>query len=272
VIGVAMIILGLLVYLPVGVIFNLGLLILLFHNLLDFPSITQNIKDGFWADVLYYTHFDIYTLAENHFVLLVYAVIPWTGLLILGYGFGRLYRTGVDANRRRKILIWLGLSITLFFVVMRFVNVYGDPVPWSTQPRGAIYTVLSFFNLNKYPPSLLFDCMTLGPSILLLAFLEKVQNGFTRVMNIYGRVPMLYYVAHLYLLRIIGVILFFISGYTSKDIVTPNAPFLFKPGDFGYSLWGVYAIWIIVVVLLYPLCKRYNKYKSTHHQWWLSYL
>ncbi len=271
-IGVSMIILGALVYLPVGVIFGIGLLIVVGHNILDYPSVSAGIKDGFFADMQYFTQFDFYPVAENHFVLLVYAVIPWAGIMMLGYSFGQLYRQGIDAIWRRRMLVRLGFGIILFFILFRSLNIYGDPVPWSGQPRGAAFTFLSLLNLNKYPPSLLFVCMTVGPSIILLAFLEKVKNRLTRVMNVFGRVPMLYYVLHLYLIHFLVVIVFYLSGYTSKDIVSPNAPFLFRPDDFGFPLWGVYLVWILIVVVLYPICKKYNKYKSAHRKWWLSYI
>lgn len=114
--------------------------------------------------------------------------------------------------------------------------------------------------------------MTLGPGILFLAFIEKVQNRFAAIMNIYGRVPMLYYVVHLYIIHIIGIIVFFAQGFGTKDIVSPGIPFLFKPNGIGFGLWGIYGIWILVVIILYPLCKKYSRYKSTHFSWWLSYL
>jgi uncharacterized membrane protein len=272
VIGISMILLGVLVYLPVQVILAIGLLIVFGHNILDYPSINANIKGGFWGDLLYFTHFDIYTFAENHSALLIYAIIPWAGIMFLGFGFGLLYRQRVDVLSRKRILVLLGLLTVLLFFVLRYLNIYGDPVPWSVQPRGATFTFLSFFNLNKYPPSLLFVCMTIGPSFLVLAFLESTENRLAGIMNVFGRVPMLYYVAHLYLLRIIGVIFFYLTGFTSKDIHTTNSPFLFRPEEFGFPLWGVYLIWIVVVVILYPLCKKYNRYKSTHRKWWLSYV
>ncbi|MBI1782794.1 MAG: hypothetical protein HYR66_15735, partial [Sphingobacteriales bacterium] len=146
------------------------------------------------------------------------------------------------------------------------------PLPWSSQPRGSVYTFLSFFNLNKYPPSLLYLCMTIGPGILFLALIEKMQNKLTNIFNVYGRVPMLYYVLHFYLIHLIVVIVFFAQGFGTKDIVPEGVPFFFKPNGLGFGLWGVYAVWAIVVITLYPICKKYNQYKSTHTKWWLSYL
>lgn len=117
----------------------------------------------------------------------------------------------------------------------------------------------------------MYACITLGPSLIALALLEKVQNGFTTFVQVYGRVPFFYYVIHFYLIHTLTVIAFFLSGYGKNDIVG-QTPFLFRPLTFGYDLWFVYIIWMVVVLLLYPVCKWYNKYKSVHYQWWLSYL
>ena len=172
------------------------------------------------------------------------------------------------------MLISIGTGLILLFLVLRFTNLYGDPVPWATQSRGPVYTFLSFLNLNKYPPSLLFLCMTIGPGMLFLALIEKVQNGFTKIMNVYGRVPMLYYIVHFYILHILVVIVFYLQGFGTKDIVPEGVPFLFKPNGLGFGLLGVYGIWLLVVVILYPICRKYDQYKTAHanEKWWLSYL
>ena len=271
-IGISMILMGLLVQLPYKIIFILGVLIVFGHNILDYKSVNEGLKGSALADLLYFSNFSVHTLFENHFVIIVYAFLPWTGVMLLGYCFGKLYEPGSDAAWRRKKLLQLGAGALLLFIILRFINMYGDPMPWSAQPRGAVFTILSFFNVNKYPPSLLFLCMTIGTGILFLALIEKVQNRFTGVMNVYGRVPMFYYILHFYIIHTLVVIVFYLQGFGSKDIVTPNVPFLFRPPAFGFNLWGVYAVWIFVVAVLYPLCKKYNRYKSTHDKWWLSYL
>jgi hypothetical protein len=116
--------------------------------------------------------------------------------------------------------------------------------------------------------------MTIGPGILFLAFIEKTQSWFTRIMNVYGRVPMFYYILHFYILHIIVVIVFYAQGFSSKDIVPAGLPFYFKPNGLGFNLWGVYAIWLLVVVVLYPICKKYDRYKTANakKKWWLSYI
>ena len=273
-IGVSMILLGLLVLLPYRVIFALGLLIVAGHNIMDYPSISSGLKGTILSDLLYFSNFSAYQLWEGHFFLIVYAFLPWTGVMLLGYCFGKLFQSGVDPLWRRKMLVRIGTALILLFIILRSTNLYGDPVTWSTQTRGPLYTFLSFLNLNKYPPSLLFLCMTIGPGILFLAFIEKIQNRFTKIMNVYGRVPMLYYIVHFYILHIIVVIVFYLQGFGTKDIVPEGLPFFFKPNGLGFGLLGVYVIWLLVVVLLYPICKKYDQYKTAHakEKWWLSYI
>ena len=273
-IGISMILLGLLVLLPYRIIFALGLLIIAGHNIMDYPSISSGLKGTVLSDLLYFSNFSFFELWQNHIVIIVYAFLPWTALMMLGYCFGKLYQQRIDPIWRRKILIGTGTGLILLFIILRFTNLYGDPAPWSSQPRGAVYTFLSFLNLNKYPPSLLFLCLTIGPGILFLAFIEKTQNGFTKIMNVYGRVPMFYYILHFYIIHIIVVIVFYLQGFGTKDIVPEGLPFFFKPNGLGFGLLGVYIIWLLVVVLLYPVCKKYDRYKTAHakEKWWLSYI
>lgn len=271
-IGISMILMGLLVRLPFKIVFALGIIIVFGHNLLDYKSVNEGLKGSVLADLLYFSNFSMYPLFENHYLIIVYSFLPWMGVMLLGYCFGKLYEPETDVKWRRKKLLQLGIGILLIFFILRFINIYGDPVPWSEQPRGTIYTFLSFFNVNKYPPSLLFLSMAIGTGIIFLALIEKVQNRFTAAMNIYGRVPMFYYILHFYIIHTLVVIVFYLQGFGSKDIVSPNVPFLFRPPAFGFNLWGVYAVWVFVVIVLYPLCKKYNAYKSTHKKWWLSYL
>ena len=118
----------------------------------------------------------------------------------------------------------------------------------------------------------MYACITIGPGLIFLALIERVQNGFTAFTKIYGRVPFFYYVIHFYLIHLLTVIAFFLSGYTSDQIVTPDSIFLFRPLDMGFDLWMVYLVWFSVIIALFPLCRWYNRYKSTHSYWWLSYL
>jgi hypothetical protein len=168
--------------------------------------------------------------------------------------------------------VLIGCGTIVLFLILRFINQYGDPKPWSEQQRGPVYTFLSFLNLTKYPPSLLFLCMTLGPGILVLAFIENMQNRFSRIMNVYGRVPMFYYILHFFIIHIIVVALFYYMRRPSSEIDGRDSFFFFKPPAVGLPLSGVYAVWIFTVIVLYPLCKKYDRYKSTHQNWWLRYL
>jgi len=269
-IGISMVLLGLIVRLPWKVIFTIGILIVACHNLLDYPEAARHHQVNFFWDLVHDGRFDIYTYAPGHSLIIAYAFLPWTGIMIMGYCAGKLFESAMDAIKRQKILLTLGFGLIVLFIILRWINAYGDPDPWSVQ-RNGVATFLSFMNVHKYPPSLMYACITLGPSLIALALLEKVQNGFTTFVQVYGRVPFFYYVIHFYLIHTLTVIAFFLSGYGKNDIVG-QTPFLFRPLTFGYDLWFVYIIWMVVVLLLYPVCKWYNKYKSVHYQWWLSYL
>ena len=169
----------------------------------------------------------------------------------------------------------LGLGLILFFIVVRFINIYGDPAAWSIQKNG-LYTFFSFMKVTKYPPSLLYLCITIGPALLLLSFIDRIKNGFTNIMLVFGRTAFFYYIIHLYLIHLLAVIAFFIRGnHTVQDAIDSmqRVPFLFvMPGE-GVGLALVYAVWAGVIITLYPLCKWYDKYKTSHKEkWWLSYL
>jgi hypothetical protein len=164
-----------------------------------------------------------------------------------------------------------GVFFIALFIVMRLINAYGDPAPWSKQ-QDALFTLLSFLNTTKYPPSLMFGCMTIGPGLIFLALTEGAQSGLSKILMVYGRVPFFYYVLHFYIMHTLCVILFFVSGYGTDKIADPNIPFNFRPADFGYDLWIVYLIWFAIIAALYKPCKWFNKYKATHKQWWLSYV
>ncbi len=271
-IGISMILLGLLIHLPFKLIFIIGFIIVFGHNILDYPGINKGLRSGFLADLLYFTNFSVYHIDKNHFIFIIYSFLPWTGVMLLGYCFGRLFSPSVSPVQRRKTLVLMGSGLLALFIALRFVNLYGDPIPWATHARGPVFTFLSFLNVNKYPPSLDFLALTIGTGMLALALLEGVRNKITNFFMVYGRVPMFYYILHFYVLHILVVIFFFVQGYPTSRISDPNSPFLFRPPEFGIGLGGVYLIWIFVFLVLYPLCKKYDRYKSTHSNWWLSYL
>lgn len=270
-IGVSMVVLGLVVRAPLTMIGIIGGLIFFGHDILDYMQLPKTGAGYVLTKILFTANATFLPLDSNHFIFDFYAVIPWTGVMLIGYVFGSLYKSPVSAAQRKKILLITGCCLIGLFIVLRLPNGYGDPAPWSVQ-RNWAHTLLSFLNVSKYPPSLLYLCITLGPAIIVLALTENWQNRLTKIFAVYGNVPFFYYVLHFYLIHIITVILFFASGYTTSQIADKNSPFLFRPAGFGFSLGVVYLLWLLVIVILYFPCRWYSKYKRTHHQWWLSYL
>jgi uncharacterized membrane protein len=273
-IGISMVILGILVRLPYTAIFIIGLVIVLGHNGLDYPEAARAAQKqplGFWWDLVHGARFSIYQYAPQRGLGIIYPFLPWTGLMLMGYSAGKLFAPGFTAAQRKKILLGTGIGLIALFFLLRFINAYGDPVPWTRQ-ENTLRTIFSFFNVTKYPPSLMYTSITIGIALILLVLLENVKSRVTEFAEVFGRVPFFYYVIHFYIIHTLSVIGFFLSGYGTKDIVSPNVPFLFRPATYGFDLWVVYLVWVTVILLLYPLCKKYNRYKSTHHQWWLSYM
>jgi uncharacterized membrane protein len=271
VIGISMIFLGLLIWLPRPVIVVIGALLFFGHDILDFINLPAAGAGSFlWK--LFFTAFAFfYQVDKTHFLLILYAILPWTGVMLTGYVMGQVYQPSFDATKRKKILSVSGAALVVIFVILRASNIYGDPAPWAIQ-KNTILSIISFFNVSKYPPSLMYLCMTIGPGLLLLAAVEKINNPFTRLLIVYGNVPFFYYVLHFYLLRLLNIMLFFIQGYTTKSIITPKSVMLFRPVEYGVNLWGVYLVWLLVIAILYFPCRWFSIYKKTHHQWWLSYL
>jgi uncharacterized membrane protein len=262
--GWSMITLSALVYLPAWAVATFGAAMIACHNLLDSVSSTGAVWSilhvpGLLVDT---PHF---TLAES------YPLIPWVGVTAAGYGLGQIYSW--PAERRRKFLLRLGLGAIVGFIVLRFINVYGDPAPWSVQ-RSAAFTVLSFLNTTKYPPSLLFLLMTLGPIML---FLRAVDGGTPRWLCpalVFGKVPMLYFLLHIPLIHLLAVAVCFARyGHVYWMFQSPDIrsfPFTPPPG-WGYSLPVVYFMWLIVVLTLYPLCRWFAGVRQRRSDWWLSY-
>ena len=274
-IGGSMIILGILVRLKVspGNIGTIGALIFFGHNLLDYMEL-GDLSRAYWWRMLWHAGpnpSSIIPIGAGHSLVTLYALLPWTGVMLLGYSLGTLYDSGFDAVKRKKYLLYSGLGLLVLFLVLRLFNLYGDPHPWGFQ-RTTTLSILSFLNVTKYPASLLYLCMTLGPALILLAFTEGVSGRAARVFMTYGGVPFFYYVLHWYLIQTIQVGLFFATGFTSKQIDNPHGFFRFFPDGFGLSLLGVYGVWLVVIILLYWPCKWFGRYKKTHRQWWLSYL
>lgn len=272
-IGFSMVILGLLIAarLSVAAIGAVGVLIFFGHDILDYVQLPKaGLSYDLWK-IFFTAKGTILQMSSDHFAFDLYAVIPWTGVMLVGYAFGTLYNSSFHLLKRKKILLYTGFGTLLFFVVFRIFNIYGDPAPWEVQ-RNSVFTVLSFFNVSKYPPSLMYLCMTLGSSITILSLIENVQNKFTGILIVYGNVPFFYYILHFYLIRLFTVLAFFALGFKTNQIVEPNNPFLFQPKGFGFNLFVVYLIWFTIITILYFPCRWFSKYKKTHRQWWLSYL
>jgi uncharacterized membrane protein len=206
-------------------------------------------------------------------MLIVYPFLPWTGLMMLGYCLGKLYTNDFTQTLRLRYLKIKGCLLIAFFIVLRVSNTYGNPSDWTTQ-KTWLFSVMSFLDVEKYPPSLLYLCMTIGPALLGLAYLENIKSKWTDGLKVFGRVALFYYVLHIYLIHILCMLVFFAKGHTMAEAVNPEAhfPFYFVITGEGFSLPGVYFIWLIVLVILYPLCKKYDAYKTTHKdKKWLSY-
>ncbi|HTJ11041.1 MAG TPA: heparan-alpha-glucosaminide N-acetyltransferase domain-containing protein [Dinghuibacter sp.] len=267
-IGWSMIILGAVLAISPKLVPVLGLLLVLGHNITDYTQPAGNA----WT-ILMTSPPSFIGFAKDRGAFDLYAILPWTGIMMLGYSIGTWFSQAYTPERRRKTLLIAGFAVTGVFIILRLINHYGDRAPWSVQPRGGVITFLSFLNVTKYPPSLMYTCMTLGPALLLLAVIEKAKGAFSNILQVYGRVPFFYYILHLYLIHLCCAILFFATGHTFKDAVDPvGVPFLFHRHDVGFGLAGVYAVWLFVVTLLYFPCKWYDAYKRVHHQWWLSYV
>ncbi|HWJ90738.1 MAG TPA: heparan-alpha-glucosaminide N-acetyltransferase domain-containing protein [Flavisolibacter sp.] len=198
-----------------------------------------------------------------------YPPIPWLGIMLTGFAAGKIFELPVE--RRRAIFWKTGLASLVLFVVIRAVNVYGDSVPWSTQNNGA-FTFLSFMNVTKYPPSLVFCLVTLGIMFLLFYLVEGKRNQLSEIATVYGKVPLFYFLVHWYIIHPIMFLIVFMQGYKSSDLVF-GFSFGRPQGPSGLPLRGIYLLWIVVVALLYPLCKWYGKYKEAHREKkWLRYL
>jgi uncharacterized membrane protein len=264
--GLSMVALAALIHLRTKIIVLLGILIVGGHNLLDHIHTPGNsVKSFIWAELHEQQSFKI----GDHVLVTGYPVLAWIGIMALGYCFGSLYTKGVSIEKRKKWLFIIGGSAVGLFIILRALNVYGDPHPWVQQSHLSL-TVISFFNTTKYPPSLLFVLMTLGPSILFLAFAENFKGKFFNPLIHIGRVPMFFYLLHLYLIHIGAMLAVQLTGFGWMSMILNGWPAI---KGYGFSLAGTYIVWVIIVLILYPLCKWYDRYKTTHKEkWWLSYL
>ncbi|WP_310379827.1 heparan-alpha-glucosaminide N-acetyltransferase domain-containing protein [Flavobacterium sp.] len=265
--GISMIVLSGLIHLPRKFILGFSLLLILGHNLLDSVHYEGNLL---WSIV---HEFGIFQLTDRVELIVGYPLIPWIAVMALGYYFGNFYDSSYDSNKRKKLFNLIGISAIVAFIILRFTNVYGDPVLYKDYETTA-KDLISFFNPSKYPPSLLYLLMTLGTALLFLANAEKLKGKVVDFFSTFGRVPFFYYILHLYLIHLVALLFAELSGFGWQSMILEDwmteVPAL---KGFGYPLWVVYVVWIGVIVLLYPLCKKFDNYKQAHKEkWWLSYL
>jgi len=263
--GWAMVTLSALVRLPVFVGTAFGVLLIAGHNLCD----SVNSASPLWS-ILHAPGFVLNT--PEHVVFAAYPLIPWIGVTAVGYSLGQVY--GWDTDRRRSFLLRLGLALILAFLAIRGLNTYGDPAPWMRQET-AVYTVLSFLNTTKYPPSLLFLLMTLGPAMVFLWSVDRATPRILRPALVIGKVPLFYYVLHFLLIHLLAVATCYVRyGSAHWMFESPNLanyPFT-APPDWGYSLPVIFLAWALVVVAMYPLCRWFAALKQRRSDAWLSYL
>jgi uncharacterized membrane protein len=263
--GWAMIALSVLIHLPASVVTTFGIVMVATHNLLD--SIKS--PNPLWS-ILHSPNVILAT--PGHIVFLAYPLIPWVGVTAVGYGLGQIYAW--HPARRQAFLLRLSIGLTIGFVILRAVNIYGDPSRWATQ-RTPAYTVLSFLNTTKYPPSLLFILMTLGPALLLLWSVDARTPRLLRAALIIGKVPMFYYLLHFALIHVLAVLICYARyGHIHWMFESPDlAHFpVTQPPGWGLTLPLVYLIWAVVVIAMYPLCRWHSALKQRSNNPWLSYL
>jgi uncharacterized membrane protein len=264
-IGWSMIILSGLIWLPRKYLAVIALIIICGHNLL--PNLQPTDLATILPAILHNSPFLIQS--ENlPPILVAYTIFPWAAVMLAGYVIGEWFQRPL--RNQRSVLVTAGLCLLVLFIIVRAINIYGDPSPWEVQPRGFVFTLVSFFNVTKYPPSLLFICLTVGTSLLLLALFSGVKNKFTDVLQVYGQVPFFYYLIHLALIVGSAYVWSYISfGTFTNFAFMPPAQW---PAEYAPSLARTYLVWILVVAILYFPCRWYARYKSQNRSWWLSYL
>jgi uncharacterized membrane protein len=261
--GWSMIIMALLVRLPHAALVALSLATIAGHNLLDGiqPDALGPLA-GLWH-VLHVPGF-----AVPGVLLVGYPLVPWVAVMSLGYVLASVYRW--EPDRRRQFLLWSGTVMTALFLLLRVLNGYGNPVPWSPQRTPGL-TVASFLNVLKYPPSLDFLLMTLGPALVALALLERARGRVASSLAVYGRVPLFFYVVHIFVAHAAGVALALLQNGELRRIPVTTDPGSI-PAWYGLALPGVYIVWALVVVALYRPCRWFARLKATRSDWWIHYL
>jgi len=275
VIGVCMILMAGLVKLPLNALAALGLLIIGAHNLLDphFEAIVEHLNEspisGLWK-ILYVGFYPgpVHIGKLNLFVL--YSIIPWIGVMAAGYGFGKILT--FEVSRRKKLCLLIGFSAIALFALLRGFNLYGDPFPW--HGGGRMPALLAFLNTTKYPASLCFLLMTLGPTIASIPLLESASGRLARIISVFGRVPFFYYVLHIPLIHTLALVVSKVRlGYVNAWLFA-NHPMgnPRPPAGYAWNLWELYLVWGMAIVILYLPCQWFAARKARGNEWWLRYL
>jgi uncharacterized membrane protein len=272
VIGWSMVILAALVYLPVPAIAGFALAIIAGHNIMDIvarPHLDAIRESSLnWAWSLGYFAFEV---GGSEPLIVLYSLVPWVAVMAAGYAFGTVF--ALDAARRRRICLGLGASAVVLFLVLRGLNGYGDPRQWQLADSG-VATVLSFLNTSKYPASFVFLLMTLGPALLVLPWFEGAHSGLVRVLQVFGRVPMFYYLLHIPLIHLLAVVVSLVRHGSVSRWLFENHPMGNGPPPPGYMwpLWLLYLVTGVAVLLLYPACRWFGRVKKESGRRWLSYI
>lgn len=266
-IGVGFILLSLLLRASATTILGIGLAIIFLHNLSSVIPVGN--ASSFERTLMMLLSPAAVPFGKGGLFIMGYPPIPWLGVMLVGFAAGRLFT--YPADKRKSMFTKIGLASLALFLLVRGANVYGDPLPWHTQ-KDTMFTFLSFLNVTKYPPSLQFCLLTLGVMCLLLAWTDGWRNRFSGIATVFGKVPLFYFLVHWYIIHPLMFIIVFAQGYKVSDLVFGTN--LGRPkGVSGVNLWWIYLIWIAVVLLMYPLCKWYGRYKETHKEkQWLRYL
>lgn len=269
-IGLSMMVLSALVFLPGQIIFLIGMVLVFGHNLLD-PITVQGT--GFFDFIWYMLHQPRLVILNERAISIFYPVLPWAGLMVLGYVAGNLFSREIPTSRRTLWLFISGIGAIFMFIILRQFNLYGEPTNWQPQDSG-IFTLISFLNTTKYPPSLQFILMTMGPALIFLALSEYLQPRVANPLVVFGRVPFFFYVIHIYFIHALALLALLYAGRDWREYILSAGQFLSGRLDsFGFGLEAVYIIWVLVVVLLYPLCRWYQQVRENNPgKWWLRYL
>jgi uncharacterized membrane protein len=267
-IGVGFIVLGLLLKASAKTIGSIGLLIIFLHGLVPLIPLADNSTGKTILQFLF-SQTAAPVLSGRVFVM-AYPPVPWLGLMLVGFAAGKFFQWPVQ--KRQALFVKLGILSLVVFVLLRFINVYGDTAPWSAQ-KDAVFSFLSFMNVTKYPPSLQFCLVTIGILFLMLAAAERSKNKLTEFVSVYGRVPLFYFLVHFFVIHLLLLVLLFAQGFSWQQMQFASGSFGRPAGvTSGLPLSVVYLVWMGVVLLLYKPCLWYGRHKSTHRHWWLRYL